>query len=353
METASFTWNAAPGRDIKKEKFSPWSPSPSKHSSKSAFILLKTTPNDLLLKLQMAFELEIIGVSCNYSFGVINHLEDHIELNFEIESNFFDKFQSDWELNLDWMRHEPSYGERPESMTKKQFSKVMLPSKKVTMLFKSNRSTQSRFVFDVTVSMEDHFSRAMRTMKIVKKMLDEKTEADFTIVCRPDEFTTGHGLEKSFKVHKSILACRCDVFKAMMGHNMKEARANELLLTDISFGALQQVINFLYNDNLQDLETHAMELLSAADKFLLVNMKKRIEKYVTDNFKLSTVLDVVLYAQLHNCEYLLESAVMFIVKHFDCIMHEPKWPDFVREQPDLLINILKKIPPCYSRRKLE
>ena len=54
--------------------------------------MLKTTPNYLLLKLQMAFELEIIGVSCNYSFGVINHLEDDIELNFEIESNFFDKF---------------------------------------------------------------------------------------------------------------------------------------------------------------------------------------------------------------------------------------------------------------------
>lgn len=41
----------------------------------------------------------------------------------------------------------------------------------------------------------------------------------------------------------------------------------------------------------------------------------------------------------HNSETLLEIASMFIVKHFDCVMYEPKWPDFVREQPELLMQV--------------
>ena len=49
---------------------------------------------------------------------------------------------------------------------------------------------------------------------------------------------------------------------------------------------------------LKNLDDHAIELLSAGDKFLLFNMKKKAEQYLIENLKLSTVLDVVAHAYL-------------------------------------------------------
>jgi hypothetical protein len=47
-----------------------------------------------------------------------------------------------------------------------------------------------------------------------------------------------------------------------------------------------------------NLDTHAVELLAAGDKFLLLKMKRRAERFLTENLQLSTVLDVVCHANL-------------------------------------------------------
>ncbi len=63
------------------------------------------------------------------------------------------------------------------------------------------------------------------------------------------------------------------------------------------FGSL--LINKLNNNfQIENLEDHAVELLSVGDKFLLTKMKRLAEKFLTENLSLSTVLEVVAHAYL-------------------------------------------------------
>ncbi len=52
------------------------------------------------------------------------------------------------------------------------------------------------------------------------------------------------------------------------------------------------------NFQIENLEDHAVELLSVGDKFLLTKMKRLAEKFLTENLSLSTVLEVVAHAYL-------------------------------------------------------
>ncbi len=60
-----------------------------------------------------------------------------------------------------------------------------------------------------------------------------------------------------------------------------------------------RLINKLNNNfQIENLEDHAVELLSVGDKFLLTKMKRLAEKFLTENLSLSTVLEVVAHAYL-------------------------------------------------------
>lgn len=230
---------------------------------------------------------------------------------------------------------------------KKRLVNIKMASKKRTVLCEIEGKYRPPYLFKLAFFLDEQFTKAARSMGVVEKLMASDIEENFTIICRPDEETMGHGEEESFRVHKEVLSCRSDVFEAMMSHGMKEASTNTLILTDITIGALKEVLRFIYTDKVKKIEDYAKDLLSAGDKFLLTKMKRMAEKHLVENLELSTVLEVVAHAYLHNSEVLVETASFFIVKHFDCIMHEPKWGEFVREQPDLLTRILKKIPLYY------
>jgi len=71
-----------------------------------------------------------------------------------------------------------------------------------------------------------------------------------------------------FNVHKAILASRSPVFAAMFTSNLKKKKKNSdrLEIADVTADVLQQMLRFVYSNQLDKLENDALkQLLRAAD----------------------------------------------------------------------------------------
>jgi speckle-type POZ protein len=72
--------------------------------------------------------------------------------------------------------------------------------------------------------------------------------------------------EREFKLHKAILASRSVVFNAMFEHKMLEGKNNYVQIDDVYPDVMQEIIRFIYTDQLGSVDKMADLLLAAADK---------------------------------------------------------------------------------------
>uniref|UniRef100_A0AAY4EF92 BTB domain-containing protein n=1 Tax=Denticeps clupeoides TaxID=299321 RepID=A0AAY4EF92_9TELE len=70
---------------------------------------------------------------------------------------------------------------------------------------------------------------------------------------------------QEFKAHKSILAARCPVFRAMFTHDMRESRTNHVDIKDMELDIFKEILTFSYTGTAPNVHQMASELIVAAD----------------------------------------------------------------------------------------
>jgi hypothetical protein len=69
------------------------------------------------------------------------------------------------------------------------------------------------------------------------------------------------------KIHKIYFdSGRSSVFAAMFGHDTLEAKTNRVMITDVDYETMQELLRFIYCEKVSDLKKLALNLLPAADK---------------------------------------------------------------------------------------
>lgn len=88
-------------------------------------------------------------------------------------------------------------------------------------------------------------------------LMNDSTNSDFIIVVEAHEF----------RVHKSVIGARSNVFMKMFASNMKEAKDGKLEIVDTDQSTFEKLLHFIYCDKIpEDLDYFAMNLFIAADK---------------------------------------------------------------------------------------
>lgn len=109
-----------------------------------------------------------------------------------------------------------------------------------------------------------------------------------------------------------FLVGRSTVFDAMFHHDTLEAEKNKIHISDIDFDVLQELLRFIYCGSVSNLETVAIDLLSAADKYGFLDLKNICQEYLMEHFQVSNSLEVLTIADLHDCPKLKSEVVHFI-----------------------------------------
>jgi len=176
---------------------------------------------------------------------------------------------------------------------------------------------------------------------------DFKTQLQSDVV---DMFETGYFSDVKFVVqgeemdaHKSVLVSRSAYFTNMFLADMKESHTNRVEVTDISPAVFKTVLKFLYGSIPEQTEYEELkELIVAADKYEIDELKEMCESVLSANLSVDQVIDAMLFAEMHNCDDLLARAKRLFKANIKVLKeNQTDWCK-LKERPDLLLELLER-----------
>jgi speckle-type POZ protein len=146
-----------------------------------------------------------------------------------------------------------------------------------------------------------------------------------------------------FPAHKSILSVRSEVFAAMFQHPTKENLTNQIKIEDIEPDVFRELLRFIYTGRVQvdKLETMAVSLFKAADKYLLDQLKMTCENHFLRHMSPENCVFLLLNGDLQNPTKPLKEAAKFFRLLPSQVMATESWAKMEEENPRLLCQIQK------------
>ncbi|XP_057324124.1 speckle-type POZ protein-like A [Microplitis mediator] len=166
-----------------------------------------------------------------------------------------------------------------------------------------------------------------------KKLYKSKVNTDVTIFIG----------DKEFQAHKIIMTARSPVFSAMFDHEMIEKKTKQVSITDISPEIFEKVLEYIYTDQVTDLDDIAADLLEAADKYQLLSLKKMCEHSLCTTLKCDDVVKRMILADRHNAGQLLDYVTECLVADGSNIIETDDFEEFEKSSPSLGLLMFKKL----------
>lgn len=155
---------------------------------------------------------------------------------------------------------------------------------------------------------------------------------------------TLHVQGKDFKAHRCILAARSTVFAAMFNHDLKEKLENRVVIDDISSDAIQQLLKYLYTDEIDELTNQQyLTLLAAADKYDIVGLRKICSHYLKKNLTVDALVHILVAADLHHENELKEAATQLFLKDPVPVMNSDEWFSCLKNHTALAHSVMLRL----------
>ena len=87
----------------------------------------------------------------------------------------------------------------------------------------------------------------------------------------------------------------------------------------------------------------ALDLIPAADKYLLQELKTLCEEFLSSRTTVENAAHVAAVAQRHSCAQLLEHVCAFFVDNKQALVQDAGWEKFCESEPDIMLKLLKKL----------
>ena len=165
------------------------------------------------------------------------------------------------------------------------------------------------------------------------QMLNDKTFSDFEIECK----------EKVFSCHKTVLAARSEVFKAMLCMDGEEAKNNRLVIKDFEQEQVSAMLVFIYTGKIEDDVTVEPELLLLADKYDLPDLVSHCEQSLAKELNEETCLNLLEVAYKVSSDHLVKLCSGFAAQNLAKLKASPDWTRISKTNPAALLTILEEI----------
>ncbi|GBN37600.1 Speckle-type POZ protein [Araneus ventricosus] len=148
----------------------------------------------------------------------------------------------------------------------------------------------------------------------------------------------------SLPAHKTVLSARSPVFKAMFTQDKRENISKIIDIPDMDGDTIRRLLLYIYKDTVQDLEwKSARDLFRAADKYQLLDLKKKCSLFLKSNLSVSNVCHVLILADMHKDGNLRKGVEDFISKHDNIVFDSDEWKKFKEENFRLALEIMERI----------
>jgi speckle-type POZ protein len=117
----------------------------------------------------------------------------------------------------------------------------------------------------------------------------------------------------TLSVHKLILIARSPVFLKMLTSNMKEAATNTVEVDDLDSTTMRELLRFIYCGEVQDLKENVKDLIYAAEKYEVNQLKEICIEELAANVSEENVIETLIIAdQVSGTEKLIEACIPIV-----------------------------------------
>jgi len=162
-------------------------------------------------------------------------------------------------------------------------------------------------------SLEDEGLREL-SQNFGSLLWDEKT-SDFRIICG----------DESFPVHRLVLKARSGYFQGLFNSKLVESETGKVNIENMASETLKAVIEYMYTGKFKDIESKALQLLVAAERFDLPLLKKYCEEWLISKLKKNNAVDLFILADEQNSVKLRLKAKQMIVENGAEIIKQEGW----------------------------
>ena len=138
----------------------------------------------------------------------------------------------------------------------------------------------------------------------------------------------------TFHAHHLVLRCNAPALAEMC----KPGTSSPVRIPNVSPEAFKHMLYYCYGGELseEDMEENARELVDAADRFGVTNLKLKAEACLVRSatFTPDNILDNLLYADSKNCALFLEKAMDYVVENRDEVVEKVSFDDL----PGSMVN---------------
>lgn len=159
-----------------------------------------------------------------------------------------------------------------------------------------------------------------------EKLCHEENFKDTTLIVNGEEL----------KVHKAILSTKSPVFYAMFCNNLREANKNLVTINDFSFDVLEDVVQFMYTGNIENFEYHVNELMAAADKYCIEELKIFCCRHLATILNVENAVELMVLSDVYNARKLKSMIQNFITKNIVQILKTSGFEEAKKSHPDVV-----------------
>ncbi|KAL7531372.1 hypothetical protein ACHAWF_003741 [Thalassiosira exigua] len=172
-------------------------------------------------------------------------------------------------------------------------------------------------------------------------MDDDSADAVFEV---HDENDASSKIKKLFYAHRLILKQCAPLLDELCGSG---SNTHSVPISDVTPGIFDKMLYYVYGGKIEDetFESSAKEILDAADKYGVVNLKLEAEVWLVKTTKINgrNMMELLLYADAKHCALLNEAVMDFIMENRSEVLEYASFHDAPRSLgSDILAATLRK-----------
>lgn len=148
---------------------------------------------------------------------------------------------------------------------------------------------------------------------------------------------------KDILAHKKILAAKSPLFAATFKCKVEESKPNRVVITDMKYEVFREMLRYIYTGKSSNIETMAEDLLAAAGKYDLSELKKMCETVLCSRLTVTNAADLLVLSDMHCAKQLKAQAICFINKCAKEVMLTPTWKNMSLNHPHVIIEALEAL----------
>lgn len=133
---------------------------------------------------------------------------------------------------------------------------------------------------------------------------------------------------------------------------MTEKDKSCVKIEDLEPETVRGMLHFIYSDNVPDLDSLAIKLMAAADKYQLKRLKAICEKNLCQSLSTSNVCQILVHADFHCADQLKSRCISYINQHSLAIIDSDYWQQLSRDYGHLVGQVYKAMATQHAPASL-